>query len=74
VRLLAIVVVILGIAVGVTTITSEQDPGPRTGPVSNSEAMQKVKQPHWVTFVNPILGAAGVLIGGRRAAARMVAG
>ena len=34
------------------------------------EAMTKAKQPKWVALVNPLIGAAGVLLGGRRQGAR----
>lgn len=37
----------------------------RTSDLSNIEAMQKATQPLWVPFTFPILGAMGVLIGGK---------
>ncbi|HVG30380.1 MAG TPA: hypothetical protein VM864_11810 [Pyrinomonadaceae bacterium] len=37
----------------------------RAGNVPNMEAMQKAIQPKWSALLNPFLGAAGVLVGGR---------
>lgn len=66
-RALAVVVVVLGIVFAIPVLTSSIDPGPRTGDVPNFEAMQKAQQPKWAAILNPILGAAGVLVGSRRA-------
>lgn len=38
---------------------------PRPDNVSNLEAMAKSQTPHWINFVNPFIGAAGALVGGR---------
>jgi len=38
----------------------------RTAQVGNLEAMSKAKPPTWVNFMNPLIGAVGVLVGGRR--------
>lgn len=38
---------------------------PRPDNVANLEAMAKSQTPHWVNFLNPIIGAAGALVGGR---------
>jgi hypothetical protein len=40
--------------------------GPRGPNASMSDVMAHARQPTWITFLNPLLGAAGVLIGGRR--------
>ncbi len=37
----------------------------RTGNVSNYEAMQKSRQPVWLGFLNPLIGAVGIYLGGR---------
>lgn len=66
VRLLAFLFVVMGFAGAIRTITSRPDPGPRAITVTNLEAMQLSKQPHWVTFLHPMVGAAGILVGGRR--------
>jgi hypothetical protein len=62
---LAVFVLVLGILMAIPAVTSKVDPGPRSGDVSNFEAMQKAKQPPWVSFLNPFIGAAGVLAGAR---------
>lgn len=64
---LAVFTVVLGfiLAVAMATSTKAQDVGPRTAEVSAVEAMNKSITPTWVAFANPILGAAGVLLGGR---------
>jgi len=60
-KALAVFVLGLGILMAIPAVTSKVDPGPRTGHVPNFEAMQKAKQPSWVSFLNPFIGAAGVL-------------
>lgn len=40
--------------------------GPRSAEATMTDAMAHARQPTWITFVNPLLGAIGVLIGGRR--------
>lgn len=62
--ILAGVVMLLG-ALTAYFETKKQDPGPRTVAVSNMEAMTKAVQPRWITLANPILGAVGVMLGGR---------
>jgi hypothetical protein len=44
---------------------SKAEPGPRTASVSVIEAVSTRKEPLWYTLVIPVLGAAGILIGGR---------
>lgn len=39
------------------------DPGPRTGEVSNTDAMMKAKQPAWVALANPVVAVAGIVAG-----------
>ncbi|MBL8747041.1 MAG: hypothetical protein JNK58_11890 [Phycisphaerae bacterium] len=63
---LAWVVLALGLVMVLPVLTnSRPDPGPRTADVPNLEAMTKAKQPVWVAVANPIIGAAGVLLGAR---------
>lgn len=38
---------------------------PRPADVSNFDAMQKSQTPHWVDFLNPFIGAAGAIVGGK---------
>ena len=68
VKVLAIVVVVLGILMAVPALMGPPsgEPEPRTAAVGNMEAMSKAKPPTWLNFVNPLIGAAGVLAGGRR--------
>lgn len=40
--------------------------GPRGPEATMSDVMAHARQPTWITFINPLLGAVGVLIGGRR--------
>ncbi len=61
--ILAGFVLLLG-AVAAWAATKKADPGPRPAEVSSMEAMQKSVQPKWVTLVNPIIGAIGVMAGG----------
>ena len=45
----------------------------RAGAVGNMEAMMNAKQPTWIALLNPLIGVAGVMIGGRyRASASKV--
>jgi hypothetical protein len=46
-------------------LTARDTNAARTSDVSNMEAMQKAKEPAGVALTNPLLGAAGVLVGGR---------
>jgi len=39
--------------------------GPRGPNATMSDVMANARQPTWITFLNPLLGAVGVLIGGR---------
>lgn len=40
--------------------------GPRGPNATMTDVMAHARQPTWITFVNPLLGAVGILIGGRR--------
>jgi len=62
---LAVVVVALGLAVAAMEFThsGERVPVARSGEVSNFDAMQLAQQPMWLTLLNPLLGALGVLLG-----------
>jgi amino acid transporter len=64
--LLAVVVVVLGVILAIPTLDAP-DPGePRTGEVGNFDAMMNAQQPPFISFLNPVIGAVGVLLGGRR--------
>lgn len=64
---LAIVVFALGMLLAIPTLFANKANANkvRTGNISQMEAMQNATQPAWVPFTFPILGAIGVLIGGK---------
>ncbi|HSN88947.1 MAG TPA: hypothetical protein VL025_19440 [Thermoanaerobaculia bacterium] len=64
-RALAVVVLVLGFAMCAMIAMSPPPPADRPGDVPNMEAMQKAQTPLWVALLNPLVGAAGVLLGGR---------
>jgi MFS family permease len=64
VRMLAFLFVVLGFASAIPTIQSHNRSDPRSPEVSEIQAMQMSKNPHWVTFLHPLVGGAGVLVGG----------
>jgi hypothetical protein len=65
--ILAIVVFTLGLLLAIPAVIGyKQNAGSvRGGNVSQTEAMQKAIEPLWVPFTFPIIGAAGVLLGGK---------
>jgi hypothetical protein len=64
---LAGVVLFLGLLVAVTASPPPPpgEDGVRAGSVRSMEAMRRGRAPPWLAWVNPLIGAAGVLIGGR---------
>ncbi|HSG98479.1 MAG TPA: hypothetical protein VLB27_00420 [candidate division Zixibacteria bacterium] len=65
-QILAGIVLALGLLLAVVEMTSgAEKPTVRDSEVSSMDAMQSAKQPPWVAFLNPLLGAAGVMIGAR---------
>lgn len=64
---LAALVIAIGLASAGAMMMRPPDARPtaRSGEVSNLEAMKNARQPLWIAFVNPFLGAAGVLLGAR---------
>ncbi len=65
VQVFAGIVLILGIVMGVAVAMAEKPNEVRSGPVTNAEAMQKSQQPVWVAFLNPVIGAIGIILGGK---------
>ncbi|MCA1815558.1 MAG: hypothetical protein LC746_03985 [Acidobacteria bacterium] len=61
---LAALVLVLGFLFAVPALTAKAADDVRPGNLSNMEAMQKAKEPAGVALANPLLGAAGVLVGG----------
>lgn len=55
----------LGLIVGVMTAMKEHPSAARSGDVPNYQAMQMAQTPAWLCFLNPVLGAVGVMLGAR---------
>jgi len=68
VSILAGLVVALGLTMAVPALLAPGDASTleRRGDMSSFEAMQKAQQPNWVSLTVPLVGAVGVLLGGRR--------
>lgn len=64
-KVFAGIVLVLGLLSAIVTTMKERPDTARSGDVPNFEAMQKAQTPMWLCLVNPVLGAAGVLIGAR---------
>ena len=62
-RVLAALVIVLGLAMAVPAVTSPPAPPTRGPAVSNTEAMMNAREPLWMALANPFLGAFGVLLG-----------
>ena len=62
-QVLAGLVLVLGMLLALLALRASPAAGPRAGAVSNMEAMQKAKQPTWISLLNPLIGAAGVMAG-----------
>lgn len=64
---LAGLVLAIGFALGAVAISMKPDNANevRTGDVPNMEAMSKAHHPTWVVFLGPVIGAVGVVIGGK---------
>lgn len=68
VKWLAIVVLVLGAVSAYFEINKERGPNLRPAEltVSNFDAANSARQPNWVVWVTPLIGAVGVILGGRR--------
>jgi lysylphosphatidylglycerol synthetase-like protein (DUF2156 family) len=65
-RALAAVVLIIGLGMAVAAMAgagADDRPAVRPAEVSNIEAMRNSRTPIWLQFLNPLIGAAGVLYG-----------
>jgi len=64
---LIIVVFVLGLLLAIPSVISHRTNAGRvrTGNVTQTEAMQYATEPLWVPFTFPVVGAIGVLIGGK---------
>lgn len=65
--ILAGLVLALGLALGALSISMRpaDTREVRTGDVPNMEAMSKARHPMWVVFLGPVIGAVGIVIGGK---------
>ena len=59
------IVLALGLIISIMTAMKEHPDTARSGDVPNFEAMQKARTPTWLCLLNPVLVAAGVLLGAR---------
>jgi hypothetical protein len=67
-KVLAGLVLVLGLVLAVMTLMAPapaQAPPPRTADTPNLTAMQHAQPPTWAAFLNPVIGAVGVMIGAR---------
>ena len=64
-RMLAVVVVVLGVVLAIPSLNAPRTDEPRTEAVGNTDAMMKARQPNAVSLLTPVIGAVGVLVGGR---------
>jgi hypothetical protein len=66
---LALAAVVLVLGLGLALLSTAMRPADtnevRTGNVPNMVAMSKARHPVWVVFLGPVIGAVGVLIGGK---------
>jgi hypothetical protein len=63
-------VIVLGLLSAIPAMTGTDDrPNVRTGDVANLDAMMQARQPAWVALSLPLIGAIGVMLGGRRSRA-----
>lgn len=64
---LAGVVLVIGLALGAlsTGMRPVDAHEVRRGNVPNMEAMSKARHPMWVVFLGPVIGAIGIMIGGK---------
>lgn len=62
---LAGVVFVMGMAVALSGVNDTVRGGPRAPEATIADAGSHTRQPNWLMFLNPLLGAAGVWVGGR---------
>lgn len=62
-KVLAGIVLVLGVALTIPTMGTPPPQEPRTAAVSNLEAMGKARTPAWAGFANALIGCIGVMVG-----------
>ena len=70
-RVLAGLVLVLGLALAVPMLRVPAESPPRSDAVRSMEAVEQARQPVGIAFLNPLLGAIGVMVGGRRRTAEV---
>ena len=65
VYIMALSVLVLSLALAVPVLLGAEGTAPRTGEVSNLQAMASGKAPKWFALLSPLLSAGGVIIGGK---------
>src|SRR5690606_10543313 len=74
-KALALVVVVLGVLLASHTFAADATDAPvRTGTLPMFGAISAARTPAWVALLMPVLGAVGVVVGGRKGHARSLAG
>ncbi len=64
-KILAGIVFVIGLALALVGAAADRpEPEPRGPDVSVFEAMNKSRQPLWISFLNPLIGAVGIICGG----------
>jgi hypothetical protein len=69
-RVLAGLVVVVGVAMTLATMGATEVAGARTEAIGAMEAMQVAQTPLWIMLVNPLVGVLGILIGGNALVSR----
>lgn len=64
-KVLALVVVVLGIVMAIPVLTAGGESMVREGAVPMTDAMNEARQPVWIALLNPFIGAIGVMVGAR---------
>jgi len=63
---LVVLVLVFGVIGAITAAMKEHPSAARSGDVSSFEAMKLAQTPAWLCYLNPVLGAVGVMLGARR--------
>ena len=63
--ILAVVVLVLGLAMAIPVLLAPDSNIERTSDVDGMQAMSMAKQPIFIALLNPLIGAVGVLYGSR---------
>jgi len=62
-KALAAACLVLGFIMALGVVFGHAAPKERTAEIGNMDAMMQAVQPTWVAMVNPLIGAAGVMVG-----------